>query len=244
MIFKVFGYFLYIHKNKYVCMKEEILNLYKKGYSYKEIKEMLGCSKSTISYHVNRYVKLNCSDLDKKILYDRKKERLTKPQLYEKYKNKKTKNEIDILIRHNNLSHLDRLDDTQKEDIQKEYDTICNIKKVAKKMGYSVDTVRKYVIIKKKKTKDEIKKQKVTSVINWRQRTKKKLVEYKGGKCEKCSYNKCMDAMEFHHTDPNEKDFSISGKSWSFDRLKKEVDKCILVCSNCHKEIHYLERNN
>ena len=47
-----------------------------------------------------------------------------------------------------------------------------------------------------------------------------------------------IDALEFHHKDPNEKDFTISGKSWSFERLKNEVDKCILVCSNCHCEIH------
>jgi predicted HNH restriction endonuclease len=35
-----------------------------------------------------------------------------------------------------------------------------------------------------------------------------------------------------------EKDFSISGKTLSFEKMKKEVDKCILVCSNCHSEIH------
>ena len=48
--------------------------------------------------------------------------------------------------------------------------------------------------------------------------------------------------MEFHHLDPNEKDFTISGKSWAFERLKKEVDKCILVCNRCHTEIHYLNK--
>jgi hypothetical protein len=44
--------------------------------------------------------------------------------------------------------------------------------------------------------------------------------------------------LEFHHLDPNEKDFSIGGKSWSLERLKKEVDKCILICANCHRELH------
>jgi DNA-binding transcriptional regulator GbsR (MarR family) len=42
---------------------------------------------------------------------------------------------------------------------------------------------------------------------------------------------------------PEENIFTISGKSWSFERLKKEVEKCILVCSNCHKEIHYDLKN-
>lgn len=80
------------------------------------------------------------------------------------------------------------------------------------------------------------------NVISKRRRLKEKLVEYKGGKCEICGYNKCIDALEFHHKDPNEKDFSISGKSVSLERLKKEVDKCILVCANCHREIHSEER--
>jgi hypothetical protein len=80
------------------------------------------------------------------------------------------------------------------------------------------------------------------AVINWRKRTKIKLVEYKGGKCERCGYDKYPEVLEFHHKDPNEKDFSISGKSWSFERLKKEVDKCILLCANCHRETHIEEK--
>jgi hypothetical protein len=47
-----------------------------------------------------------------------------------------------------------------------------------------------------------------------------------------------MRALSFHHKNPNEKDFSISGKSLSFEKLRGEVDKCMLVCSNCHSEIH------
>lgn len=72
-----------------------------------------------------------------------------------------------------------------------------------------------------------------------RRENKSKLIEYKGGKCEKCGYNKCDAALEFHHLDPNKKDFGIASfKSLSLEKLKKEVDKCVLVCSNCHKEIH------
>lgn len=65
-----------------------------------------------------------------------------------------------------------------------------------------------------------------------------KMVEYKGGKCEICGYNKCIEALEFHHINPKEKDFSISGGTKSFNTLKPELDKCILVCANCHREIH------
>jgi predicted RNA-binding Zn-ribbon protein involved in translation (DUF1610 family) len=73
-----------------------------------------------------------------------------------------------------------------------------------------------------------------------RKKVKRLLVEYKGGKCEKCGYNKCIEALDFHHKNPNEKDFGISanGHTKSLDKLKKEVDKCQLVCANCHREIH------
>ena len=85
----------------------------------------------------------------------------------------------------------------------------------------------------------ETKRNKSLNVINWKKRKKIELIDYKGGKCEKCGYNKCVEALEFHHLDPNEKDFGISNNSYSFERMKKEVDKCILVCSNCHREMHY-----
>ena len=75
-----------------------------------------------------------------------------------------------------------------------------------------------------------------------RKTLKEKLVEYKGGKCEKCGYDKCITALEFHHLDPNEKEFGIGCNGvLSFEKCKKEVDKCILVCANCHREIHYQE---
>ena len=72
----------------------------------------------------------------------------------------------------------------------------------------------------------------------YRKNIKKQCIEYKGGKCILCNYNKCIRALEFHHLNPLEKDYVISGGTKSFNSLKKELDKCILVCSNCHKEIH------
>jgi hypothetical protein len=66
-------------------------------------------------------------------------------------------------------------------------------------------------------------------------------INYKGGKCIRCGYDKCPRSLDFHHLDPGEKDFSISqnGDTISFDRIKAEIDKCILVCKNCHGEIHH-----
>jgi hypothetical protein len=70
---------------------------------------------------------------------------------------------------------------------------------------------------------------------------KRLLLEYKGGKCEICGYNKCPKALHFHHRNPSEKLFELctSGiRSKSWDLILKEADKCDLVCSNCHCEIH------
>lgn len=76
-----------------------------------------------------------------------------------------------------------------------------------------------------------------------RVKIKKDLVDYKGGKCEICGYNKCIAALEFHHKDHNKKEFSLSknGYTYGLKKAKMEVDKCILTCSNCHREIHYEE---
>jgi hypothetical protein len=80
----------------------------------------------------------------------------------------------------------------------------------------------------------------VESVVKRRRKIKKMSVEYKGGKCVKCGYCKCIDALEFHHKDPTKKDFGIAKKGFtrSWEKVKEELDKCDLVCSNCHKEIH------
>lgn len=80
-----------------------------------------------------------------------------------------------------------------------------------------------------------------------RDKIKQILVEYKGGQCEICGYDKCIQALEFHHIDPTQKDFGIGTKGYtrSIEENKKEVDKCILVCANCHREIHEnVHKNN
>jgi hypothetical protein len=76
------------------------------------------------------------------------------------------------------------------------------------------------------------------NVGTWRKRTKELLVEYKGGKCEFCGYNKCIEALEFHHIDETTKEFQISGSTKSLEKQKKETDKCYMLCANCHREVH------
>lgn len=78
-------------------------------------------------------------------------------------------------------------------------------------------------------------------VLRHRRRKKLILIEYKGGKCEECGYDKmCPPAFDFHHKNPKTKEFQIgSSLQLSLDKLKKEVDKCQLLCNRCHAELHF-----
>lgn len=70
---------------------------------------------------------------------------------------------------------------------------------------------------------------------------KLELIKAKGGKCEICGYDKNVAALEFHHLNPSEKSFQLDARSLgntTVEKLLKESDKCILVCANCHREIH------
>lgn len=71
----------------------------------------------------------------------------------------------------------------------------------------------------------------------YRKNIKNKCIEYMGGECKFCGYSKCIGALEFHHLNPSIKDELVC-RSRSFEKIKKELDKCILLCSNCHREKH------
>lgn len=93
-------------------------------------------------------------------------------------------------------------------------------------------------VYNKNETPKELSRRKSLNVINWKKNNKIKLIEYKGGKCQVCGYDRCENALEFHHIDPSLKSFEISNNSFSFEKMKTEVDKCALLCSNCHREVH------
>lgn len=245
-------------------MKDKILELRQEGKSYNEIRKILGCSKGTISYHCSKIDidndKIKSINLDIKNKLQIKDKSFLLPSenvissIIELRKKKKTypeiSKELDISVsivkkvcRKSGLSKHRKFNNVSDEMISKIrslYNELKSTTKTGKSLGISKHTVRKYVVIKSKEklNEDELKRNKVKNVVDWRKRTKMKLVEYKGGKCVRCGYNKLIKALEFHHLNPDEKDFTVSGKSWSFEKLKNEVDKCILVCSNCHIEIH------
>lgn len=64
--------------------------------------------------------------------------------------------------------------------------------------------------------------------------------EILGGKCSKCGYNKCDAALEFHHV-IGSKEFQIAGAKYGWKRMKAEIEKCILLCANCHREHHNIK---
>lgn len=176
-------------------LKDRILELRRKDYSYDRISKELNCAKSTVSYHLK-------DEINKNIIF---------------------KIPIDTQIKINNFYKSNTLEET------------------AKFFNVSPTTVTKYSDNKRSiLSKEEKRERHNQRVSNRRRECKRILVDYKGGRCIKCGYDKYIGALEFHHIDPTQKDFTISnkGKTISLENLKKEVDKCVLVCSNCHREIH------
>ena len=77
-----------------------------------------------------------------------------------------------------------------------------------------------------------------------RRTAKEQLVERFGGKCVQCGYDRCPAGFDFHHINPEEKEFAIAvgiQRRRPFKKLVKEAKKCTLLCSNCHRELHYNE---
>ena len=110
------------------------------------------------------------------------------------------------------------------------------MEKICKKHGLTEYALRKDGRLRCKKCS-------VDAVQKRREQIKLMSVDYKGGKCEICGYCKCVNALEFHHVDEN-KDFGIGEKGYtrSWDKVKKELDKCMLLCSNCHRETHHNDK--
>lgn len=80
-------------------------------------------------------------------------------------------------------------------------------------------------------------------VKDWRENTKQRIVDAFGGKCCICSYNRCLAGFDLHHLNPSKKEFGFGAiranpKSWE-NTIVPELRKCVLLCSNCHREVHH-----
>ena len=75
----------------------------------------------------------------------------------------------------------------------------------------------------------------------WRAKTKQLLVNCLGGKCNKCGYDRCLSAMDFHHIDPSQKEGTLSDyltRPTATLDIIKEIRKCVVLCKVCHCELH------
>ena len=186
--------------------KKEIIKLRKENKSYNEIVDILGCSKSTVSYHCNNEglgePDNGCLKLTEEI----------KSNVKDFYKKNTVKETIKLISNKYNI-------DVSKTTLRTH---------LGKKTGEVL-------------SEKERKRRKVIAVTKRRKKLREMAIEFLGGKCSKCGYNKCVDALETHHVNPEEKEFSLSlrGMTRSWEKIKEELKKCILVCANCHREIHY-----
>lgn len=85
-----------------------------------------------------------------------------------------------------------------------------------------------------------VKKSNSQAVSDFRRNRKQNLVRACGAKCCICGYNKAISALEFHHISPEEKEYGIGAKGTchNIEQDIAEIRKCVLVCANCHREIH------
>lgn len=107
-------------------------------------------------------------------------------------------------------------------------------------VGVSFETLRKQYV----KAKKGISSVNPNNYQNQKLRGLKRKYEYimkRGGKCECCGYNENLAALEFHHINSEDKEFQVDIRAFSninLNDLEKELDKCKLLCANCHRKIH------
>lgn len=91
--------------------------------------------------------------------------------------------------------------------------------------------------MKDRRTYADRREELIKAVAKRRRKIKTLAIEYKGGKCQICGYKNYQGALDLHHI--ADKKFGIGDKGYtrSWVKIKSELDKCILVCANCHREI-------
>jgi 5-methylcytosine-specific restriction endonuclease McrA len=80
----------------------------------------------------------------------------------------------------------------------------------------------------------------IRAVQKRRKEVRELALEFLGGCCARCGYDRCVDALEIHHLASSEKDFGISARGYtrSWKKVRAELEKCELLCANCHREAH------
>jgi len=102
---------------------------------------------------------------------------------------------------------------------------------IASRLGINVGTYYYH-------TNEKTRRRNIDYALAKKKANKDMALEYKGGECGKCGYRLCRQALVFQHVDPDEKDIVISGRPHAWERLKRELDKTVLLCCRCHTELH------
>ncbi|GAB3958931.1 hypothetical protein GCM10028805_54060 [Spirosoma harenae] len=124
-----------------------------------------------------------------------------------------------------------------------EYYQTHTIDETAHHFGVHRSTVKRHTEKKRQLLTDEEKAIKnYRKIRDRRQRLKQMGVDYLGGRCNRCGYDRSIWALQFHHRDPTTKAFTLGQyNNISWHRFKHELDKCELLCANCHAEVHQQE---
>lgn len=146
-----------------------------------------------------------------------------------------------------------------KDELQIEISNGGTWRTMANRFGCSVSTIRHYLdkyglqtsfALTKSRPRLKCSREKtpeeraagVEAVRRRRFKLRDMAIEFLGGKCLRtsCGYHRFKGALEFHHKDPNEKEqgFLLRGTTYSWERIKEELKKCVLLCANCHREVH------
>ncbi|MDD3678805.1 MAG: HNH endonuclease signature motif containing protein [Patescibacteria group bacterium] len=78
----------------------------------------------------------------------------------------------------------------------------------------------------------------INAVAKRRRKIREMAIAYKGGRCSICGYQRCIEALDFHHEGIKDFGISANGITRSWEKTRAEIDKCVLLCANCHREIH------
>ena len=199
-------------------LKDEIIKLRKLGLTYNQIKNKLNCSKGVISFH--------CSKLNINSTITKKNNTVRKAKIQKNKKHHKEKRVIKPTPKFKHESSIIYL-----------IETGSSRKIIADALSIPYKDL---ILFSKRKNIKSRKDLKGYKKLKQHRRNKKILASlYLGGECKKCGYNKSYSALDFHHRIPSEKEMTISKCiSLSWDKIKAEIKKCDLLCSNCHREEH------
>ena len=218
--------------------KEQYQELINKGLTSKQIAQQLGIGTSTAKGHIRDYG-LKTIFKKERIPIDKEKLENLIALNYSTYKIATALKCSQTNVRHwINKFGLKTITTTKYGNKTKKY--LIGDEKICPKCNRNLLVCKENFYIKKSGIVHAWCKQ-CNNQITYQKQKQMKIdaVKYKGGKCKICGYDKYVGALDFHHINPDEKDFGISElRSYTWDTIKKELDKCICVCRNCHAEIH------